>query len=332
LSKIKKILVIRFSSIGDIVLTSPVVRCLKQQLNAEVHFLTKSIYAPIVKPNSNIDKVFEIKKGLNEVLRHLESERYDYIIDLHKNIRSFQVRMALKTRNSTFNKLNYEKWLLTNFKVNKLPDVHIVDRYLKAVEFLGVHNDGKGLDYFIPEKEEVDVTSILKKETSYIAFAIGAAHATKRLPIEKIMELCKGIEMPIVLLGGKEEQAIGNSIVQKLGDKVMNYCGQLTISQSASLVQQSKLVITHDTGMMHIAAAFKKPIISIWGNTVPAFGMSPYYPNEVEENQSFEVADLSCRPCSKIGYKQCPKGHFKCMNSQNTTAILQAIKRKLNLI
>jgi ADP-heptose:LPS heptosyltransferase len=327
-AKQKKILVIRFSSIGDIVLTSPVVRCLKLQLNAEVHFLTKAVYSSIVKPNPNIDKVFGIKKQVKEVLSKLKKERYDYIIDLHKNIRSLQVKLALGVNSSSFNKVNYEKWLMTNFKINKLPDIHIVDRYLKAVAFLSVENDGRGLDYFIPAEEVVDLEKYALKSRSFIVFAIGAAHATKRLPLEKISAICSGLEIPVVLLGGSDEMEAGREIVKQVpGKQVINLCGTLSLHQSASMIKQSNLVITHDTGMMHIAAAFHKPILSVWGNTIPEFGMYPYYPEGIERNQSFQVKGLRCRPCAKIGYTVCPKGHFKCMENQDIEKLVETARR-----
>ncbi len=321
----KKILIIRFSSIGDIVLTSPVVRCLKQQLNAEIHFLTKTSYASIVKPNPNIDKVFHIKKEFGSLIKDLTAENYDHIVDLHKNLRSLKVKLSLGRPAITFDKLNYKKWLLTNFKINQLPDIHIVDRYLKAVESLGVKNDGKGLDYFIPKEDQFSLDTILPNKNAFTAFAIGATHATKRLPLEQIIEICKNQKQAIILLGGPTDAAIGEAAAQKCGSNVINQCGKLNVHQSASIIQQSGQVITHDTGMMHIAAAFQKKIISIWGNTVPELGMYPYYPKGINYNQSFEVKDLKCRPCSKIGYASCPKGHFDCMKKQDIDAIRNAI-------
>ncbi|MCK4639093.1 MAG: glycosyltransferase family 9 protein, partial [Bacteroidales bacterium] len=157
----KKILIIRFSSIGDIVLTTPVIRCLKQQLkDSEIHFLTKEQFVPIVKANPYIDKVHFIKNDLKQILSQLKSENLDFIVDLHKNFRSVFVKLKLRKPSKTFNKLNIKKWLLVNFKINLLPEIHIVDRYFKAVKILGVKNDGKGLDYFIPENEKVNISEL----------------------------------------------------------------------------------------------------------------------------------------------------------------------------
>lgn len=320
-----KILVIRFSSIGDIVLTSPVVRCLKQQLlDSEVHFLTKKQFVSIVEPNPNIDKVFPLENSLPSVIAELKKEKYDLIVDLHNNLRSLRVKQSLGIKTVAFNKLNLEKWLMTRFKINKLPDVHIVDRYLDAAKNLGIKNDQKGLDFFIEAKDEVVPTDISPKlEQGYIAFAIGAQHTTKRLPVEKIISICSKVDKPIVLLGGKTDEKEANQI-EKAAKNVVNTCGKLSIGQSASLIKQADAVTTHDTGMMHIAAAFKKKIISIWGNTIPEFGMYPYLPGE--GSTIIEVKDLSCRPCSKIGYDKCPKGHFKCMNEIDENQIVRSIQ------
>jgi heptosyltransferase-2 len=212
-----------------------------------------------------------------------------------------------------------------------MPKVHIVDRYLATLEKLNVHNDGKGLDFFIPEADEVKQSDLpLSHVFGYIGLVIGAAHNTKKLPVKKLKELCSKIHYPIVLLGGKEDRAIGEEIAEVDRGHVYNSCGKFSLNESADIVRKSKLIITHDTGLMHIAAAFKKPIISIWGNTVPAFGMTPYYGTVQMPNAIFEVNGLRCRPCSKIGHNSCPKKHFKCMNLQNIDAIVASVEAMKN--
>ena len=319
-----KILIIRFSSIGDIVLTTPVVRCLKLQTGAEIHYLTKRSFEKILTSNPHIDRVFTIEKEVSEVMTDLKSMQYDYVIDLHKNLRTMQVKWALGVKNLSFEKLNFEKWLMVRFKINRLPNTHIVDRYLKTVASLGVKNDGLGLDYFIPKADEISIADLgIKPQNTegviqYIAFVIGAAHKTKRLPVDKIIEICNQIKLPVVLLGGKDDIANSELITTKSTSNVYDFCGMLNLNQSASVVKQANKVITHDTGLMHIAAAFHKDIITIWGNTIPEFGMTAY----TENVENFEVKDLPCRPCSKIGHHECPKGHFKCMNGQNTEGVI----------
>ncbi len=320
----KKILVIRFSSIGDIVLTTPVVRALKEQLNAEVHYLTKKSFVSFLEPNPNIDTIYSIEKEIDEVVADLQKENYDFVVDLHNNLRTARLKKALKKPNKSFKKLNIEKWLLVNFKLDKMPDVHIVDRYLDTVKELGIKNDHKGLDYYIPTKDEVALNSLPTGfDKGYIGFVIGGQHATKMLPEEKITSVIKKLNKKVVLLGGPEDAEKANRIEKTIGENVYNAAGKYNLNQSASLVKQADAIITHDTGLMHIAAAFQKKIISVWGNTVPELGMYPYQAGE--GSQIMEVKDLSCRPCSKIGYKKCPKGHFKCMVNQDEELIISLL-------
>jgi ADP-heptose:LPS heptosyltransferase len=326
-----KFLVIRFSSIGDIVLTTPVIRCLKKQFaGAEVHFLTKESFAAIVENNPYLDKVHVLGHSWETMLHELKQEGYDYIIDLHHNLRTLRLKKDLGIKSFPFNKLNIQKWIYTNLKWNMLPDLHIVDRYMKTVESFGVINDGEGLDYFIPAKDEVKQKDIpVSHHAGYIGVVIGAAHNTKKLPPEKLKELCRKINHPVILVGGKEDAENGKQIAAVDPVKVYNACGKFSLNESADLVRKSKLIITHDTGLMHIAAAFKKPIISVWGNTVPEFGMYPYYGKYEIPNLKSEILTLRCRPCSKIGYRKCPRGHFNCMMQVSADEIIRKAERLL---
>ena len=302
-----KILVVRFSSIGDIVLTTPVVRMLKKQLNAEVHYLTKSAYISLLKNNPYIDFVYQIEDSINEVVADLKKENYNYVIDLHNNLRTQILKFKLGVPSRSFNKLNMEKFMLTTFKMDSLPEGHIVDRYLDTVISLGVKNDNEGLDFFLKDEDKVDLSQF---PDSFLAFVIGGQHATKILPTEKIISIINKLNESVVLIGGPEDTEREGQIIAATKN-TFNSCGKYNINQSAYLVKNAKHVITHDTGMMHIAAAFKKKIYSVWGNTVPEFGMHPYLSDS--NSKIIEVKDLSCRPCSKIGYDKCPKGHFDCM-------------------
>jgi ADP-heptose:LPS heptosyltransferase len=310
-----KVLIVRFSSIGDIILTTPVIRCVKQQLkDVEVHFLTKEKFSSVIKQNPYIDKLYTMDEKLSEIVSALKAENYDYVIDLHHNARTFRLKRSLGKPTYAFNKLNWEKFLMVNFKINRLPEKHIVDRYMETVAKLGVQNDHKGLDYFIPEKDEVDISQTLPVafHHGYDALVVGGSYYTKRIPLHQLLEICKRNERPLVLLGGKEDKEVADQVATAHEGKVINLCGPLSLNQSASVIRQSQRVISSDTGLMHIAAAYKKDISSIWGNTIPEFGMGPYMAGE--NSKILEVKGLSCRPCSKLGYRKCPKGHFKCMN------------------
>ena len=341
-----KILVLRFSSIGDIVLTTPVVRALARQVpGAVVHFATKPAYQELLDANPYIAKVHVLSGSLAELVVELRAEKFDFVVDLHHNLRTRLIKLQLRVPASSFDKLNGRKWLLVRTKIDLLPRQHVVDRYLAAAAPLGVRDDGGGLDYFIPEGQEVNLADLPApfRRGSYVAMAIGAAHATKRLPVNKLIELCARLApRPIVLLGGPEDETTAHIIelafeqgaaqiapwgrlpespyyfpkVSPLQPPanpfIFNGCGRYSLHQSASLLRQAQFVVSHDTGLMHIAAAFRKEIFSVWGNTVPAFGMYPFR----TAFKVLEVPGLPCRPCSKIGFDKCPQGHFKCMNNQ----------------
>ncbi len=318
-----KFLVIRLSSIGDIVLTTPVIRCLKQQVEgAEIHYLTKEQYAGILAPNPYVHKLWTYNNNMGELLTRLKEEEFDYIIDLHHNLRTLRIKNKLRKLSFSFDKLNFQKWLLVNFKINRLPDVHIVDRYLKTVELFDVKNDHKGLDYFLPEEALHPAHPVLSEiPEKYILLAIGAQHETKKAGPEMLAEIIDNVNFPVVISGGKGDVQLAESILKNISKnkEVWDTSGKLSLHQSALLVKNAAVVITHDTGLMHIAAAFKKKIISIWGNTIPGFGMYPYLPHP--DSKNFEVLGLKCRPCSKIGHKACPKKHFRCIKDQNPREI-----------
>ncbi len=324
-----KVLILRFSSIGDIVLTTPVVRCLKQQVKgAEVHYAMKKNFSDVLAHNPYIDKKFFLEDDLSALNNELKKEKYDYVIDLHHNLRTLVIKQRLGVKSFSFNKLNFEKWLLVNFKIDRLPHISIVDRYMKTIEPFGVKSDGQGLDYFISEEDEKIISSLPETyRNGCIAFVIGAKHFTKQLPAEKIISICKKISSPVILLGGKEDFNKGKKILSALQTQTLNLCGKLSLNQSAAVIKHSRKVITHDTGLMHIAAAFKKEIISVWGNTVPEFGMAPYYGDTQISNLKSQILNLSCRPCTKIGYDKCPKGHFKCMLLQDENEIAVVVNQ-----
>jgi ADP-heptose:LPS heptosyltransferase len=329
-----KFLIIRFSSIGDIVLTTPVVRCLRKTYpDAVIHFLTKSTFAGLLTSNPYLDKVQVLEDNFDEMLNRLKAEDYTHVIDLHHNLRTLRVKKALpKTKQYSFDKLNIQKFIYTNLKLNLLPKKHIVDRNFECIAPLGVMDDGLGLDYFIPSSDRVKTEDLPTAHSAgYIGIVIGAALATKQLPLQQLQALCSAIRHPVVLLGGKEDRKAGEAIAAMDPIKIYNACGKFSLNESADIVRGAKLIITHDTGLMHIAAALQKPVISIWGNTVPSFGMYPFY--GAKNRPRFDVVQVNglwCRPCSKIGYAKCPLGHFNCMQRIDVNEIVNLAERRLS--
>ncbi len=312
----KKILVIRFSSIGDVVLTSPIVRCLKQN-NYEVHYLIKPKFATVIENNPYIDKM-HLFNHLSETIKTLKQEQFDFVVDLQNNRNSRWICWRLAVPNKTFPKLNWQKLLVVWFKLKKLlPKKHIVDRYFEATKPLGVYNDGKGLDFFINEKKISD--NIKNFPTPYVTLISGGSYYTKKIPYSKIKEICKKLSMHKIILLGDEKDYLDTQNIEKECANAVNWCGKTNLHESAYLVQHSDFVISSDTGLMHIAAAFKKKIFSLWGNTIPEFGMYPYSPHP--ESKIIENKSLWCRPCSKLGYSYCPLLHFECMKSLSVEEI-----------
>ncbi len=309
-----KILIIRFSSIGDVVLTTPIVRCIKKQLNAEIHFLIKQGYAHVIHENPYIDQIHHLKEDLNETISVLKNEAFDLVIDLQKNFRSFRICTALGCKTIRFDKMNVRKWMAVNLKINRLPtDKHLVDRYFDALKEISIHDDGQGLDYFIMPEDEYDAQGLVSG-INYQVLILGATYFTKRIPREKCEEIIAITDKHTVLLGGADVSGLANELALLFPQKVVNFCGKIGLGVSAGMVKHAKKIITGDTGLMHIAAALQKEVTVLWGNTIPEFGMYPYYGfKNHDKHLDLQVQNLTCRPCSKLGFERCPKGHFRCM-------------------
>jgi ADP-heptose:LPS heptosyltransferase len=323
-----KILVVQFLSVGDVILSTPVLRLLKTQLdNSEVHFACRLSNKPVVEANPYIDKAFYLGE-VNELTNELRAEKYNYVIDLTNNLVTRILAWRLGAKSLHYKNLNLRKWLLANAKINLLPNAHRVDRYIAMLSSLTIKNDALGLDYFIPEHDQVPMDWLPETHRNgYVVFALNAQHATQLLPVKRMIELCDKINRPIILLGNHEDFEKGEAIkkffertidlsyekgLQELGKKTIIYngCGLFNINQTASLIKQARYIFTHDSAQMHIAAAFRKEIFSIWGSSIPMFGNYPYR----TKFTVLEKANLSCRPCSITGHAKCPRGHFKCMN------------------
>ena len=325
-----RLLFIRFSSIGDIVFTTPAIRCAKLQIpNAEIHFLTKASMKSVTEANPYIDQFHYFDNNLSALVDQFKEIEFDYIIDLHSNFRTFKIKKALGVPALTYKKLSIQKFLLTKWHLNCMPHRHIADRCLDTLKPLGVVNDGKGLDHFVPNTVTLSAKDIpTAHQAGYVAFVIGASYATKKLPLEQLQQLCHLIQYPIILIGGKEDAAIGEQVASVNPIKIYNACGKFNLHESALLVQQSKTVLSHDTGFLYVACAYHKKTIAIWGATSPALDVEPYYPQDLALQDMYTnaiVPHLPCQPCSNYGTHICPQGHFACMRQQNLKGIAQKV-------
>jgi ADP-heptose:LPS heptosyltransferase len=325
-----RLLIIRLSSIGDIVFTTAAIRCAKEQIpGVEIHFLTKKSLKAVTEANPYIDHFHYHDKNLAETIASLKAANLDMIIDLHSNFRTFRIKKSLGLPAHTYKKLSLQKWVLTRFGINLLPDTHIVQRSLDPLKLLGVQNDGKGMDYFVPASISLKSNDIpTSHQAGYIALVIGASYATKKIPVEQLKQLCALISVPIILIGGKEDTKEGEAVAAEDTIKIYNATGKFNLHESALLVKGAKMVISNDTGFLHIACAFHKKTIAIWGATSPALQVEPYYAlSDLQNGQEMYfnaiVPNLPCQPCSKYGTKTCPQGHFACMKKQDLSFIAE---------
>lgn len=321
-----KILIIRFSSIGDMILTTPVLRWLAQ-LDAEVHYLTKSNYTELVCSNPHVHTTHALDKNIDLTIDLLKKENFDTVIDLHKNIRSKKVSKAIGASYITYNKLNIQKWLFVNFKINLLPKKHLIDRYADALKSLHLDTANRAVDYYFPQNFSFDLAQCKLQKKEYLIIVIGGTYATKQIPLEIILPLINRLNKPIVLLGGGKLDSIkAAKIMENAPDSVSNLVDKITLTEAAYVIKHSAGVITSDTGLMHIASAFEVPVHTIWGNTHPALGMYAYR----QKNAAIHnyLVDLPCHPCSKLGNHSCPRGHFNCMKKQNVALILKNCQLK----
>jgi ADP-heptose:LPS heptosyltransferase len=311
---------------GDIIYTTPVVRCLKRQLpGAEIHFLTKQQFKYIYEHNPYVDKLHILKPKLKDTIADIKLEKFDLIIDLHNNLRTTIIKLSTGLPASTYKKDRLRKWLGLKLKWTAFyPKEHLVDRYLKTVKFLGVVNDEQPIDYYVAKEYKLEDLIPATHANGFVAFVIGATHFTKRMPVEKVIEICRDINGPIVLMGGNDVLENAQLIQTAIGDRVYSTCGKTNLDQSVFLVSKAKKVLGFDTGLTHIAEAFNMPLVSIWGSTAPELlGVFPYKVKEALE----AGIDLPCRPCSKFGRDACPLGHFKCMKDIPNAMITDFINR-----
>lgn len=326
-----KILLIRFGAIGDLVLLTPLVRCLRKAFpGATLHLLTGAAYAHVLQSNPYLDGMFTTD-GFNAAML----SGYTHLIDLQNDEASRRLTKGAKLPVGRVPQRRFRKFIFTNLRWKVMPQEHQVDRYFEAARVLDLRYDGEGLDFPIPSEAEVPQQDIpTSHQLGFVALVIGGSAATKRLPVAQLRALCESIRYPVILLGGREDAARGEAIRQADEGKVYNACGKFSLAESADLLRKAKLVVTHDTGLMHIAAALEKKLVVIWGSTVPSLGMTPFYPQACGKKGPapaafVQVEKLWCRPCTVAGRDSCPQGHFKCMKNIAVAEIAALVKSRL---
>jgi len=328
-----KILVIRFSSLGDVLLTTPIVRSIRKNYpSAEIHFLTKKQFAPILENNPYINQIIKYDTKNNrfiDIIKLIANNQYDLIIDLQNKLNSFLIKaFAGRCKKITYNKKHFYRWRLTHKSLSKnlAPIKSTVSLYSTVLDKLGIKLDEDKLDIFLPDnQDEIYSEFRIKNSELRISISPGATHFTKQYPADYYSQIVDMItdrlNAQIILLGSKSEKKLTAQISDGCKKKILDLAGETDIMDMAIIIKNSELFISGDCGPMHIAAALNIPQIAIFGPTHPKLGFAPINTNAVIVQKA-----LSCRPCGLHGREKCPKAHFKCMMDIKPKEIFEKIE------
>jgi heptosyltransferase-2 len=346
---INKTLVIRFSSIGDIILSSPLLRVLRARFpDGQIDYVTRNEYAELVKSNQNLNYTYEFDamqgfEGLRVLKRKVRAEGYDLIIDIHDSLRSKYLRSIRGPKHvAVVNKRVIERTMLVKLKKNIYKKVaSIADRYIEPLRQYGIVNDGKGLELHIPDEILFGVSAKMAKLQlngfeRVIGLCPGARHFTKRWPVERFAVVgvrgAREAGAKLLVFGGPDEVDLCTTLVDRINEqagdgRATHFCGQLSLLETAATMGFCDLIITNDSGLMHIATAMHRKVVAIFGSTVREFGFFPYEENAVV----LERSGLYCRPCSHIGRSECPEEHFRCLREISVEEVYASARAMVGL-
>lgn len=332
---------------GDIVLSTPLLRVLRARFpGMQMDYVTRTEYAELVRSNQNLNVTHEFDAstgfgGLRMLKKKLRRERYDLILDLHDSIRSKYLRSLLGVRRiAAVNKRIKERTKLVRFKKNTYgPIVPVADRYIETVAAYGIENDGKGPELHIPDETLFAVSGrIASLRLNRFEHVLGlcpfARHKTKEWPPEFFSHVAhrfvKESDGAVMLFGGSADAERARQLAVGLTDavgeeRVVNVAGKLTLSETAAAMQYCDVILTNDTGLMHLAEAMQKRIVAVFGSTVREFGFFPSTSSSI----ILERVGLYCRPCSHIGREQCPEKHFRCMLEIEPATVYESVRQIL---
>lgn len=336
----QKILIIRLSSIGDILLTTPLIRVLRQRFpDCQIDFLVKSRFAELLSENPFISNLiaFDDTKGFSALSRlknQFREEKYHWLVNIHKNIRTFYLRLGAGFKTQfTYKKHALQRFLLIQFKWNRYNNIRPVYlRYLEDLGRVGIFNDEKGLDFFIApatsEKIKSRFRNFIEQHEMLIGIVPGAGYATKCwLPAgfaQVADQLITRFDAGVIFFGGSKERNLHQEITGRMQHNALTVAGELSLQESGALMSHCDLVISNDSGLMHLAAALKKKLVAIFGSTTEELGFFPCAPQQVIVQKA-----ISCRPCTHIGRHKCPKKHFKCMREISPEMVIEAVETLL---
>jgi len=339
----RRLLIIRLSSIGDVVLTTPVIRTLhKQYPDIKIDYLIKEQFKDLIAYHPALDTIRTIPKDFSfkqlvDLHKQLQSSgKYDFILDLHDNLRSRVLTLRGNLPYRRYNKHRFYRWLYVYWKIpTSAIEPYITDRYFEAARPLGISDDGEGLDFYFPDDFKFATSSLAAQAKSFgdaeqpITMAPGAAWPTKQWLPERFVEVGKHLidnyHATIALLGGPAEQELSGQIRDGIDrpDSVLDFTGKTSLLETAKILEKSGLHIGNDSGLTHIATAFKTKVLVIFGSTARPLAFHPKY------TQHFiaEDPELSCRPCTHMGRSECPLGHLRCMKNVQVEDVLNGVRQ-----
>lgn len=341
MNKPQSICIIRLTSLGDIMLLTPMIRALRNAWpNARIDMIISKQCAEIMRFNPRVDNlhVIDTKTGTFDFLKQWIRIKktmpiYDLAIDVHDSIRSKVIRIGIgKTLSIYDSARSYKRSLIKNKSRIPIPSIiPIPQRYFSALnDFPEVHRDEKGLEFWLEDEKSNGVYPEQRvRSGERILIAPGARHATKRWPASKFVELISLLDdtfhVPIALIGGPDDASLCGEISRMSTIPIEDYSGKMNLHEIASFMDTAHCIIGNDSGLMHVAASRHIPLITMFGSTVPEFGFLPYRtPNEIIS------LDLPCKPCTHIGKEKCPEGHFSCMNDISSSMVLSHVKSLLD--
>jgi lipopolysaccharide heptosyltransferase II len=331
------ILAVRLSSIGDVLLTTPLLRALRRRHpRARLSVLTKQAYAPLLTHNPHVTRVIGLAPGRNlmDLAAELRGERYSHLLDLHESMRTRLLRILVPGNWSGYPKHRVARAVLIQTKRDAYPERRpVAERYFAAARALDVEPDGRPPELFWSPEAECTVTTwlggwSLPESARIVAVAPGAAHATKQWPLRHYRALIQrlmGDGWNVVLVGGEQDRGLASELAGMVGSGVVNAAGQFNLQQTASVLKRASALISGDTGVMHMATAVGTPVVALFGPTVQAFGFFPY-----SDRAEVEELALGCRPCSSKGGPRCPLGHHRCLEDLMPDRVHDAVLRAMS--